>query len=383
MNDVPFHAIAGIFPLMDGQPLADLTEDIRQHGQHEPIWLYEHQILDGRNRYRACLASGVDPVFRVYEGDDPVGFVVSLNLHRRHLDESQRAISAAKAANHKVGNPNWSNSANSGLTTEQASEKFNIGTTAIKSAKQVLAKGIPELTTKVETGEVRVSTAADIATLSAAQQDIIVGLGEKAILMAAKEIRSKKAVIRQQENDRIRQAALAIPPPEGKYRCIVMDPPWPMQKVERDVRPNQSEALDYPVMSLEQIMAIDLPSADQCHLYLWTTQRFIWAAKDLLETWGFTHLAIMVWHKPGGFQPAGLPQYNCEFVLIGRRGGLEFNTTRDFPLCFSAPRREHSRKPDQFYRRVLRVSPEPRLDMFSREPRAGFAQFGAETHAFV
>lgn len=146
------------------------------------VFFIEDQILDGRNRYRACLAAGVEPVFRDYEGDDPVGFVVSLNLHRRHLDESQRAMSAAKAANHKVGNPNWSNSANSGLTTEQASEKFNIGKTAIKSAKQVINNGIPELTTKVETGEVRVSTAADIATLPSEQQDVIVGLGEKEIV---------------------------------------------------------------------------------------------------------------------------------------------------------------------------------------------------------
>lgn len=126
--------------------------------------------------YRACQASGVDPVFADYQDDDPVGFVVSLNLHRRHLDESQRAISAAKAANHKVGNPNWSNSTNSGLTTEQASDKFNVGKTAIKSAKQVIRNGIPKLTAKVESGQVRVSTAADIATLPPKEQNIIVGI---------------------------------------------------------------------------------------------------------------------------------------------------------------------------------------------------------------
>ena len=162
----------------------------------------------------------------------------------------------------------------------------------------------------------------------------------------------------------------------------VLDAPWPMQKIERDLHPEQTPELDYPVMSLEDIFNIDLPVADQCHLYLWTTQRFIWSAKDLLIKWEFKHLAIQVWHKNGGFQPAGLPQYNCEFVLIGRKGGLEFNTTKNFPLCFEAPRREHSRKPVEFYDLVKRVSPGPRIDMFSRESHEGFEQHGVEVNVF-
>ena len=381
MIELAFHAIADIFPLMDGQPLADLTEDIKIHGLREPIWLYEGQILDGRNRWRACQAAGVEPVFVDYQGSDPVGFVVSLNLHRRHLNESQRAVSAAKVATFKGRRPKKVDKFVH-FSNEEAAEKFNVGTTAIKSAKQVINNGIPELTAKVESGQVRVSTAADIATLPPGQQDIIVSLGEKAILMAAKEIRTKKAKERQEANERIRQQALATPLPDGQYRCIVIDPPWPMQKIERDLHPEQTPELDYPVMSLEDIFDIDLPAADQCHLYLWTTQRFIWSAKDLLIKWGFKHLAIQVWHKNGGFQPAGLPQYNCEFVLIGRKGSLEFNTTKNFPLCFEAPRREHSRKPDEFYDLVKRVSPGPRIDMFSRERHEGFGQHGAEINVF-
>jgi len=95
------------------------------------------------------------------------------------------------------------------------------------------------------------------------------------------------------------------------------------------------------------------------------------------------YLVRMVWHKLGGFQPVGLPQIIEELVLIGRRGGLGFNETRDFKLCFDAPRREHSRKPEAFYDLVRRVSPGPRLDMFSRERRDGFEQFGVETDAFL
>ncbi|WP_257283297.1 DNA modification methylase [Endozoicomonas sp. SESOKO1] len=204
MTDLAFHAIADIFPLMDGQPLADLTDDIKTHGLREPIWLYEGQILDGRNRYRACQAAGVEPVFVDYQEDDPVGFVVSLNLHRRHLNKGQKAISAGKAADAKKEDNLKRGSEGqicpSGKTTiSEAAKQFDVGSTTVKSAKQVLKTGTKGLTQKVVENKVSVSTAADIATLPPNEQDIIVGLGEKAILMAAKEIRAKKKKARREE----------------------------------------------------------------------------------------------------------------------------------------------------------------------------------------
>ena len=161
-----------------GQVRVSTAADIKEHGLREPIWLYEGKILDGRNRYQACQSAGVEPVFADYSGEDALAFAVSLNLHRRHLDESQRSICAAKAAKYKVGNPNWANLPNSdkGLTIRQAAEKFNVSERLVKTGKQVLNNGIPELTAKVESGQVRVSTAADIATLPVNEQDIIVGL---------------------------------------------------------------------------------------------------------------------------------------------------------------------------------------------------------------
>ena len=90
----------------------------------------------------------------------------------------------------------------------------------------------------------------------------------------------------------------------------------------------------------------------------------------------------MVWHKNGGFQPFGLPQYNAEFVLIGRKGGCDFVDTKAFMLCNNWPRREHSRKPDEFYELISRVTLGPRIDVFSRERREGFDQFGNQTEKF-
>lgn len=173
--------------------------------------------------------------------------------------------------------------------------------------------------------------------------------------------------------------------PQNKYRCLVVDPPWPMKKIDRDVRPNQV-GFDYPTMSEEELF--DWPDAmnradEQCHLWLWTTQKFLPTAFRCSRQWGFDYLCTFVWHKPGGFQPVGLPQYNCEFVLLCRKNGLEFLDTKDFKTCFEAPRREHSRKPDEFYDLVRRVSPETRLDMFSREKRDGFDQYGNEVGKFA
>lgn len=169
--------------------------------------------------------------------------------------------------------------------------------------------------------------------------------------------------------------------PLGLYGTIVIDPPWPTQKIERDVRPNQA-GFDYPTMSEDELSALALPAADDCHLFQWTTQRFLPMALRLTEAWGFSYCLTMVWHKPGGFQPVGLPQYNCEFAVYARKGSPKFIETTAFNCCFEAPRREHSRKPDEFYNTVRRVTASPRIDGFSREKRDGFDQFGNEVGKF-
>jgi len=175
-------------------------------------------------------------------------------------------------------------------------------------------------------------------------------------------------------------------PIEGEYSVLVVDPPWPMEKIERDVRPNQA-GFDYPTMNeftltqfgKETLVPIMAPD---CHVFIWTTQKFLPMALRLLEACDLRYVLTMVWHKPGGFQPIGLPQYNCEFIVYARAGSPAFVDTKAFNCCFQAPRAEHSRKPDEFYDLIRRVTAGARIDIFSREKREGFEQYGNQVDKF-
>ena len=174
-----------------------------------------------------------------------------------------------------------------------------------------------------------------------------------------------------------------LEPLDGTFRTMVIDPPWPVGFKFREQRPQQV-GIEYPTMTMEDITAlsVDEKMEPDAHLYLWVTQKFLPQAFNLVETWKFKYAFTMVWHKNGGFQHPDMPQFNCEFVVVARRGNLPFITTKAFNTCFQADRREHSRKPEAFYELVRRVSPPPRLDWFARETHAGFDGYGNETNKF-
>lgn len=100
--DLPHHPAADLFPMLTDTELAELADDIETNGLHEPVWLYDDPelgrcVLDGRNRLAACQRVDIDPATRTYDGDDPIGFSVSRNVHRRHLTAGQRAAVAVEA----------------------------------------------------------------------------------------------------------------------------------------------------------------------------------------------------------------------------------------------------------------------------------------------
>jgi N6-adenosine-specific RNA methylase IME4 len=165
---------------------------------------------------------------------------------------------------------------------------------------------------------------------------------------------------------------------QGVYDVIVIDPPWQMEKIERDVAPNQT-SFDYPTMDEAALAQLPVPTADDCHVWVWTTHKHLPMALRLLEAWGLKYVCTFTWHKPGGFQPFGLPQYNCEFALYARKGTPQFVETKAFPVCFNAPRGAHSEKPQDFYDVLNRVTAGRRLDMFNRRHIEGFDGWGNES----
>ena len=173
LQALSFHPLANLFPLLEGREFEEVVEDVRVHGVREPIWIYEEQILEGRNRYRAAAAAGVTCPMRPYEGDDPLAFVISLNLKRRHLSESQRALVAAKVATLRLGdNQHTVGSAN--LPTHQAADLLNVSERTVRYARDVREAGVPELVRAVEAGAVSVAAAAEIATRPPEEQRDIV-----------------------------------------------------------------------------------------------------------------------------------------------------------------------------------------------------------------
>jgi ParB-like chromosome segregation protein Spo0J len=177
-----FHEAANIFPL-DDEHLEPLAADIKANGQHVPIEIMDGKILDGRRRSLACRIAGVEPVTRAVSPDDPVQYVLSLNLHRRHLTPSQASMCAARARDiyERQAKERMSEGGkNKGVENfpplepvkarDAAGKAFGVSGKSVDHAKRVIDKGIPELAKAVDSGRIAVSTAAILATEPAEEQ---------------------------------------------------------------------------------------------------------------------------------------------------------------------------------------------------------------------
>ena len=381
MIELAFHAIADIFPLMDGQPLADLTEDIKIHGLREPIWLYEGQILDGRNRWRACQAAGVEPVFADYTGDDALAFAVSLNLHRRHLNASQLGMAGANIATIKQGEVGRNHEkSESSMELSEAAKLLNIGVETIKRAKQVIKNGVPELQQQVSAGNIKVRPAADISKLPAAEQLAILKKEDpKAVQQAAKELRAEKETHRREQRlDSLK--VMANPKPalntEQKYSVIYADPPWQYERPVSDSRKIENQ---YPVMSLDEIKALPVNklATDAAILYLWATSPKLEESMQVMNAWGFSYRSCAVWDK----EIMGMGYWfrqQTELLLVGIRGAMPSPEPASRVSSLITSRRgRHSQKPDCVYRMIETMYPDlSRIELFSRQQRSGWAAFG-------
>jgi hypothetical protein len=318
-----FHPLANIFPLLEGNEFDCLVEDVRLHGVREPVFLYEDKILDGRNRYRASEVAGVNCPLIPFMGDDPVAFVVSMNLKRRHLNESQRAMVAAKLATLRDGQRA---DLVEGLPIGRASELLSVGERSVARAREVQERGIAELGREVEAGKISVTAAADVASLPVEEQREIVARGEREILAAAKEIRARKMeerhVERIEQHRAISEHSVSLPGGR-RYPVIYADPPWKFEMYGRVTGMERVADNHYPTMLLEDICAlpVDKLAADAAALFLWTTSPHLQKAFTVIEAWGFEYKTNVVWVK----DKVGLGYHvrnQHEILLIATRGDI-------------------------------------------------------------
>jgi N6-adenosine-specific RNA methylase IME4 len=169
----------------------------------------------------------------------------------------------------------------------------------------------------------------------------------------------------------------------AKYRTVVADPPWRYPgpgghlRTSAAHRPGRtaknllgaSSTARYGDMSLEELARLRIPTEDDAHLYLWTTNTFMVEAHDLARAWGFEPKTILTWVKT----KLGLGTYfrnSTEHVVFAVRGSLPTNA-RDIRTSFGASSGAHSAKPDAFYDLVEQASPGPYLELFARRARSG------------
>lgn len=170
-----------------------------------------------------------------------------------------------------------------------------------------------------------------------------------------------------------------IEKPDGLFDVITIDPPWNYgTSFDADGR---RVANPYPEMTQEQLKALEIPAKENCVMFLWTTQKFIWDAKELLDTWGFTYRSMIVWDKEK-IGMGDLIRMQCEFCLVGIKGSPVFKDNHSVRDIIREPRREHSRKPEEFYRIVDSLCAGRKLDFFSREERTGWFSYGNDTKKF-
>jgi N6-adenosine-specific RNA methylase IME4 len=185
-----------------------------------------------------------------------------------------------------------------------------------------------------------------------------------------------------------------------RYRTIVADPPWEHpDSGPRTANGNhwdtagagtagKRSVVPYERMTRDQIKALPVPdlAADDAHLYLWTTNRFLRDGYEVVEEWGFKPSTLLTWCKaPMGLGLGGAYSITTEFVIFARRGSLEplarwdstwFAFKRPY-LTGAGP--THSAKPDGFLDVIEQVSPGPYVELFARRARFGWDYWGDES----
>jgi len=343
-----------LLPKLPKEEYEALKESIRKNGLYNPITVNpDGVILDGHHRYRACQELGVKPRVEILDLGDPLlekRYVVEANLVRRHLTTFQKVEMALplieierELARRRMlrGDPRQKFA--EGKATEVVGRKIGVSHEIVRQALWLIENAPREEVEKLRRGE-------------------------RAISNLYRETRRWKAI------QELRERAKHLEPPEGEYNVIVVDPPWPYGT--RYDPEGRRCASPYPEMSLEEIERLRIPAAEDCVLWLWTTNHFMHEAFHILEAWGFEPKAILTWVK----DRMGLGDWlrgQTEHSIMAVRGKPVINLTSQSTVLYGKAR-EHSRKPEEFYSLVESLCHGRKLDYFARTEREGWDTYGTK-----
>ena len=393
---IEIHPLALLLPEMPPKQYESFKADIRERGLLEPIKVVDvggrRFIVDGRHRERVCRELKIEPKTEVLPSDtDVLAVIKSANLERRHLNESQRAMYAARLESYRWGaNQYTTKEMPRGMSRSEAARHAGSHVRTVARARVVLDCGTPELIKAVETGALVVSLAESCTQLPAKTQRSIGTAKDPAMAARTALLEAKRSETRSQiESIRARQAK----PVHGKYDVLVFDPPWPSEMWMERLTRNRSNGDSgygqhaFPTMQCDQIeqfiqQFIPQHAAENCHIFIWVTEGFFREALRIIE--GVEGVSLgrplqWVWKKDGGPKPPGLPVYNAEFIIYACKGSPKFIDGPNFKTCFEAKRRGLSVKPDEFYDMIRAHTAGRRLDVFNRRKIEGFDGWGLES----
>ena len=389
-----------------------LAASIQQLGLLQPIGIDQnYRLVFGERRYRAFEKLGRETIpARIVHVDSLLQAEHAENEIRKDFTASER-VAIAKAVEAEIGSrqgqrtdktepvENFPQVEPGQKTRAAVAKAAGFGNDATyRQAKAVVEKGEAELIGAMDKGEIAISTAEILTKATpedqrqaAAYPAMAVSIAkatkikEREIKEAAKQ--QKQAVSEEKKQSRINdinaQAALisesAPEIPAGPFHVISIDPPWPYG-TEYDPHGRRA-ANPYPEMSLEDIAGLEIPAADDCVLWLWTTHKFMRHSFSLLDKWGFRDVAILTWVKDRMGLGAWL-RSQTEYCIMAVKGSPPVQLSNQTTVIHG-PLREHSRKPDAFYDLVNGLCVGAKLDYFSREKREGWAQVGNTLDMFA
>lgn len=369
-----------VMPDLTDEEYAELKADIAERGVMVPIEFDEDgNCLDGHHRLKACKELGLDDYPSVTRAgmseQEKLEHALELNIARRHLSGAQKRIAAREVL---LKCPEMSD--------RRIARELGISHHTVTDVRKELENGgqIAHQETIVDArGTEQPREHKPVSVFNPSPRDAE-ALKDPDIQrrLAENDKMNVAGAIREQTRDNLIEHLESVETKEAKavegvYDVIVIDPPWPMSRIETDANPHAVE-MDYPTMTLDEIKGLKIPAADDCHVFLWATQKYLPNAFDVFKAWGVKYVCCFVWHKNHGHKPFGLPKYNCEFVLYGHIGSPAFVHEDQFWACFEAPIAEHSEKPEKFYDMIRHVTAGRRLDMFNRRHIDGFETWGKE-----